>query len=1076
MSLKSLGLELGYRGGDLGRRVIQPCMSCSVSVDGVSAYFSLAGLRSVAPGLDALHKAGGTFRVVMSLQDAKGSEFVQVLRTATELKMQVEEVAKKIEAYALSVTESLERNRLATLGWMMKQGLLKIKVAAVKAADGNESSWAIFHEKAFIFRDAEGQGVAADGSMNFTENGMEWNSENLKIFNTWDSPQYFDLTVGYFETVWNDRDPRLIVRDIDKDIESRLAEVLISIAPPAVEDPTMKIVELLRRSPEFYRFNSSNVTLFPHQERALCEAMSRTPVRVMFSDDVGLGKTIEAGASLRYGIKHLGWKKLILLVPAGLATQWMYELHEKIGVTAKRLDRESGQFVDKDGLPVGSVDSPWGDGVFVVSAHLVSRSDRFREMFRREVNSAQCLLLDEAHAARRRYDGPNQITETLLYQVLASVAHKVPNLILLTATPMQSHQLELISLLSQLGIPMQWRDESFFAEYHDLLRRPDFTAEDANILVAGLRATKLLNPKTQRFEPYSLYQNPSVFKQALIMSAITPLLVIRNTRDALKKVGYKFPDRVIEPSQITMTAPAQSVYNAIESYISRYFGQTEEIIYGGENAIGFLYTTYFQRIVSSFNSAFHTLRKRRDKLQGWLDSDFRNIHPDEPDDEDDDDAPGFSGRVLSDNDRIQAGIKCRQELMVLKPIIEGLAALSGDNSRLDPKLARLSEIIDGLLQGQDAFLIFSRYTDTTSAVVQLLTPLFVRHSVGYAYYSGSDCWIVRDGRKVPANKSDVVDSLRRGAVRAVICTDAASEGLNLQTARHLVNVDVPWTPSRLEQRFGRIDRLGQKADKVTFYNLWYPGSIEERMYGAIVSRGADIGYSVGVMSDTVGRAIRNQLATRNAAHSIDFETSLEEVKNLQDNMNVDSIESTYAGRLSPDSLAAQFRSELLHVGAMAPGYRFESGALFSEDGAQYVSSLSEQGGDVINVFSKPLELIHAAAFQGSSAELLLAYMGETPICLICREAGRNFVLSPVDTVKCLRAVASGTAFVPSSAVDFIGESIDQPTLEGILKERFPGRVDRTALNFQQVLGLPVETPSTPAWQPTLLRIGHVRSV
>ncbi len=1075
MSLKSLGLELGYRGGDLGRRVIQPCMSCSVSVDGVSAYFSLAGLRSVAPGLDALHKAGGTFRVVMSLQDAKGSEFVQVLKTATELKMQVEEVAKKIEEHALSVTEALERNRLATLGWMMKQGLLKIKVAAVKAADGKESTWAIFHEKAFIFKDAEGQGVAADGSMNFTENGMEWNSENLKIFNTWDSPQYFNLTVGYFETVWNDRDPRLIVRDIDKDIESRLADVLISVAPPAIEDPSRKIVELLQRSPEFYRFNSSNVTLFPHQERALCEAMSRTPVRVMFSDDVGLGKTIEAGASLRYGIKHLGWKKLILLVPAGLATQWMYELHEKIGVTAKRLDRESGQLVNKDGLPVGSVDSPWGDGVFVVSAHLVSRSDRFREMFRREVNSAQCLLLDEAHAARRRYDGPNRITETLLYQVLASVAHKVPNLILLTATPMQSQQTELVSLLSQLGIPRQWKDESFFAEYHELLRRQDYAPEDASTLEAGIRATKIINPHTSRFEPYSLCQNPPGFKEALIKSAITPLLVIRNTRDALKRVGYNFPERVIEQSSITMTETAKSVYDDIESYILEYFGRTEEVIYGGENSIGFLYTTYFQRIVSSFNSAFHTLSKRHDKLQGWLHSDFRNIHPDEPNDEDEEEATAFIRKELSENDRIQAGIKCRQELMVLKPIIEGLAALSGDNSRLDPKLARLAEIIDGLLQGQDAFLIFSRYTDTTSAVVKLLTPLFVRYSVGYAYYSGSDCWIVRDGRKVPANKSDVVDALRRGAVRAVICTDAASEGLNLQTARHLVNVDVPWTPSRLEQRFGRIDRLGQKADKVMFYNLWYPGSIEERMYGAIVSKGADIGYSVGVMSDTVGRAIRNQLATRNAAHSIDFETSLEEVKNLQDNMNVDSIESTYAGRLSPDSLAAQFRDELLQVGARAPGYRLESGSLFSEDGKQYVSGLSEQGGDVINVFSKPLELVHAAAFVGNSAELLLAYMGETPVCLIYRESGRNFVLGPLDTVKCLRAVASGVAFVPSSVVDFIGENIDQASLDGILEERFPGRVDRAALNFQQVLGLPVETPSSPACEPTLLRIGRVRS-
>jgi ERCC4-related helicase len=1075
MSLKSLGLELGYRGGDLGRRVIQPCMSCSVSVDGVSAYFSLAGLRSVAPGLDALHKAGGTFRVVMSLQDAKGSEFVQVLKTATELKMQVEEVAKKIEAHALSVTEALERNRLATLGWMMKQGLLKIKVAAVKAADGKESKWAIFHEKAFIFKDAEGQGVAADGSMNFTENGMEWNSENLKIFNTWDSPQYFNLTVGYFETVWNDRDPRLIVREIDKDIESRLADVLISVAPPAIEDPSMKIVEMLQRSPEFYRFNSSNVTLFPHQERALCEAMSRTPVRVMFSDDVGLGKTIEAGASLRYGIKHLGWKKVILLVPAGLAAQWMYELHEKIGIRAKRLDRESGQFVDKDGLPVGSIESPWGDGVFVVSAHLVSRSDRFREMFRREADSAQCLLLDEAHAARRRYVGTNGISETLLYQVLASVAHSVPNLILLTATPMQSQQTELVSLLTQMGIPRQWKDESFFAEYHDLLRRQDFTPEDANTLEAGLRATKIINPQTPRFEPYSLYQNPAAFKEALIKSAITPLLVIRNTRDALKRVGYKFPERVIEESSITMTQTSRAVYDAIESYILEYFGRTEEVIYGGENAIGFLYTTYFQRIVSSFNSAFHTLSRRRDKLQGWLDSDFRNIHPDEPDDEDEEEAASFVRRELSENDRIQAGIKCRQELMVLKPIIEGLASLSGDNSHLDPKLARLAEIIDGLLQGQDAFLIFSRYTDTTSAVVQLLTPLFVRQSVGYAYYSGSECWIVRGGRKVSSNKSEVVDALRRGAVRAVICTDAASEGLNLQTARHLVNVDVPWTPSRLEQRFGRIDRLGQKADKVKFYNLWYPGSIEERMYGAIVTRGAAIGYSVGVMSDTVGRAIRNQLAARNAAHSIDFETSLEQVKSLQDDMNVDSIESTFAGRLSPDSLAAQFRDELLQVGASAPGYRIESGSLVGEDGMQYVSGLSEQTGDVINVFSKPLELLHASSFHGRSAELILACAGETPLCLFYRDAEKNYVLGPLDTVKCLRAVTSGTVFSPSGDADFIGESIDPSALDGILKSRFPGRVDRGALNFQQILGLPAVLPSTTVEQLDLRRIGYVRS-
>ncbi len=192
-------------------------------------------------------------------------------------------------------------------------------------------------------------------------------------------------------------------------------------------------------------------------------------------------------------------------------------------------------------------------------------------------------------------------------------------------------------------------------------------------------------------------------------------------------------------------------------------------------------------------------------------------------------------------------------------------------------------------------------------------------------------------------------------------------------------------------------------------------------------------------------------------------------------MNVDSIESTFAGRLSPDSLAAKFRDELLQAGATVPGYRVESGSLVGEDGKHYVSGLSEQVGDVINVFSKPLELVRASSFQGSSAELILAYAGEAPLCLVYRVGEKNYILGPLDTVKCLRAVASGTAFFTSGDADFIGESIDRSTLDGILKSRFPGRVDQGALNFQQILGTPAELSSITVEQPSLRRIGYVRS-
>ena len=95
-----------------------------------------------------------------------------------------------------------------------------------------------------------------------------------------------------------------------------------------------------------------------------------------------------------------------------------------------------------------------------------------------------------------------------------------------------------------------------------------------------------------------------------------------------------------------------------------------------------------------------------------------------------------------------------------------------------------------------------------------------------------------------------------GEIRIVFCSDAASEGLNLQAARILINVDVPWTPSRLEQRVGRIARLGQIADEVVIYNVWYPNSIEARMYHRIQKRLENTNLAIGEFPDVVAKKIR----------------------------------------------------------------------------------------------------------------------------------------------------------------------------------------------------------------------------
>ncbi len=1072
---EDLRLEPRYHGHQLGERLIRPLMHRSYAVDALSSFFSLSGLKAISVGLDRLHERKGVFRMVMSLQDAKGSPFVKVLRDADQIKPLVEEIATLIKSEALTVSEALARRSLATLGWMLRDGLLQVKVAAMKAVDGGESKRGIFHQKAFVFwgeRGRDDDAVSAEGSMNFTENGMEWNSESLLVFKSGESRKHFDSTVAYFEQVWRDQDPELIVRDLSKDIADEIAQVLISLDSPQYKDPVPDIVNLLRESPEFARFNSSKVALFPHQERALCDALSRTPVRVMFSDDVGLGKTIEAGAALSFGLRHLAWGKVVLMVPAGLAKQWVGELYEKFGIKAKRLDSDDKCFVDGEGQDCGDPSQPWGPGVFIVSAQLVSRSPVYRQIFVREMQSSDCLMVDEAHSARRRIDASGRPVETLIYKLLSDVARSVRNLMLLTATPMQSQQEELVALLEQLGVPDRWRQRDFFESYHDLLRKPQYDAEDAVLLEIGVDATREIDPHRSVVDPYALFSDPGGFRAAVVGSAVTSSIIIRNTRNALKRIGYAFPERDVRTSEIILSDSAQKVYKSIERYLRYDFGITEEVIFGGGNAMGFLYTTYFQRIVSSFNSAHSTLLKRKDKLSEWLADDFKNATPFEIDDEGSG-VQELTRRKLSDNELKQARISCNRELMSLEPIVAGLARFAGPNSSQDPKLKRLTELVKGLIAGGESFLVFSRYTDTTKAVVELLTPLFDSAGLGFAYYSGSDCWISLAGDKRPSNKDEVVSSLRAGSVRAVICTDAASEGLNLQVACHLINVDVPWNPARLEQRFGRIDRLGQKAKVVTFYNLWYPGSIEERMYGAILEKGADIGFTVGVMSDTVGAAIRAQLSSRSSAAGLDMETSLANVRELQDALNLKAIEETCAGKIESDSVSASFREGLLRLGALLSDSRLESGILHYGHRAKFTSDLSEPAATPITVYSLPYESLHAVPASVSSSELLLVESAGKPICLVHKSGDGYRVLGPLQTVDCLESVVSGRAFAVSAAVDFSDASLDHETLRRILCSRFTGRIDSNALDFNAVLGFTPAVSESLGAPLTMRHIGYV---
>jgi len=112
----------------------------------------------------------------------------------------------------------------------------------------------------------------------------------------------------------------------------------------------------------------------------------------------------------------------------------------------------------------------------------------------------------------------------------------------------------------------------------------------------------------------------------------------------------------------------------------------------------------------------------------------------------------------------------------------------------------------------------------------------------------------REAKWIPATKKEITDALKQGTIRYLICTDAASEGLNLQAASALINYDLPWNPSKVEQRIGRIDRIGQREREIRVYNLLLKNSIDEKVYGALRRRCGLFTHFVGTMQPVLARA------------------------------------------------------------------------------------------------------------------------------------------------------------------------------------------------------------------------------
>jgi superfamily II DNA or RNA helicase len=789
--------------------------------------------------------------------------------------------------------DELVSDRLAMLAWLYVEGLLDLRVGLMR--HGGD----IVHGKFGIAYDEAGDSVVFAGSGNETARGLRGNYEQIEVSISWGGAETvpgFDPDVhatidlprlrnyeNEFDLLWRSVHPDVFTLPLP----TAVAERLISFAPhtaPTVRSDDTRLEQ--RRLAMLWRWLAEApylshggaeacdavmpVDLWPHQQHVVADTMSAWPDGRILCDEVGMGKTLEAIAVLRRLLSGRGVARALLLVPAGLLEQWQGELREKGGLLVARLEG-STRLVQPDGTEqrVSGLSEALTERVLLMS----------REAARSLANRPTLLaaepwdlvVLDESHAARRAKPEERQFnTPNLLLGLVRSLraSGTAGSILLLSATPMQTCPWEPWDLLDVLGEGNPW-----FAEFSDIRAFYGTAAAlaDGDIDQRQARLAAELIDSDEQFEPITQviaglpagvstwtaigFPRPGDrLRIADWMRRNSPLArrMHRNTRATLRRyhemglLDTVPPRRSIDDIRYDYEDQAErDLYDAIDGYIERRF----KLLQHDPPGKGFVLTIYRRRASSSPLAFVRSLSKRREQLERVVQNQATDQFLDDDnassvDLDDLDDSIGFIPASLP-----SSAENAEDEIREINALLEGMAALNNTDTKRDVFVRELRKVTD---EGR-AVLVFTTYTDTMEYLRDLLMPLYGDQ---LACYSGAGGQLLEYSTWASVSKTAITDALQDGSVCVLLCTDAASEGLNLQAASALINYDLPWNPSKVEQRIGRIDRIGQAQPIVRVINLYLRHSVDDDVYLVLRSRCGLFERFVGPMQPVLARARR----------------------------------------------------------------------------------------------------------------------------------------------------------------------------------------------------------------------------
>lgn len=932
MPFRELTLQRRYTGqaGQLVNSFYVPVLGQATRYDRQSAYFDSASLVQVAAGLAAfLERVRGD-------PPPDGRAPMRLITGAEWHQEDMEAYRRGIDALGHSLGDSLAhafdpepeecrrlglpenwrpeadqiaQHRFGALAWMIAHQLLEIRVALPLDADGRPyhpgRGGALFHPKAGLLYNSNEDVVFFQGSVN--ETGAAWNRnrEKFEVKRTWYSDQdREDIRAEQeeFEKLWNGCDPGVLIVPLPQAIAQRLI-TLAPAEPPAhdiMEEGQLfgaalpadrEMAQFLLRAPRSEGgaalvLEPLTLVPYPHQARVTARAAGEFPRRFLFCDEVGLGKTIEAGLALRTLLLRGQADRILILAPRGLVRQWQEELREKFALTAWHYDGRH-TLIDVGGRG-RFTDRPWDeDGILIASRQFAARRAHVPELLDAR-RPWDLVIVDEAHAARRQ-----QFDETapnLLLELLQGL--KTRNLMrglwLLTATPMQLAPQEVHDLLELCGVDEPawdgWRNSFEFERYFDDLR--DFPTDPAvreralkMAAVAVGHGAPALDAGTppapwEAFSWRNLVDQINHYRPGLglalrrltqaqaegltaHLARQTPLGVhmFRYTRTTLRayqqqgRFSGSVPER--EPVDVPLqlvTEQERELYVRIDELCSRFY-RLAELPPGERQGVGFLRAVFRKRLASSFAAFRKSLERRRDLIrqsqEGELEEPLREaLEAEAAEEERAEDSGAPENWIEQERQRVSAASRDRreQERLYLQRYLNDLAALNTDS-----KFGTFQQQLDRLLAAGHRVIVFTQYLDTLDFIRDHLVLWFGDRLVCYSgrggeiWDAGANSWRTVEKAVVKVHMAE--DHPRPAQI--LLATDAAAEGLNLQQFSAVVNYDLPWNPMRVEQRIGRIDRIGQPRPVVAIANLYTEGTIEQDAYAILQER-------IGFFEEVVG--------------------------------------------------------------------------------------------------------------------------------------------------------------------------------------------------------------------------------